>query len=112
MTVKATDGQYTVSIDMAVSSIVGEQNISPIENTILLYPNPAHSQLNLHLDNNLVGKFEFDILDLNGRMMNRYHLFKAGRVLEYSVDIRGFSPGIYLVRIKHEQLVIHRRIIH
>jgi|GEM_PF-158603 len=112
VTVKATDGQYTVSIDIAVSSIVGEQNISLFENSILLYPNPAPSQLNLHLDNNVVGKFEFDILDLNGRMMKRYHLFKAGRVLEYSVDIRGFSPGIYLVRIKHEQLVIHRKIIH
>jgi hypothetical protein len=112
VTVKAFDGQYRVSIDILVSSIVGEQNISLFENTVHLYPNPAPSILSLHLDNNMLGKFELDILDLNGRMMNRYFLFKTDRILEYTIDISDYSPGVYLVRIKHKQSEVYRRIIH
>ncbi len=106
ITVQASDGQYTVNMDIVVSSTVGNFDISLLENTLHIYPNPASSQLSLHLDNNMTGKFELDILDLNGRIINRHFLFKTGRVLEYSVDISDFSPGIYLVRITHKQFEI------
>ena len=112
ITVQAFDGQYTVSMDIVVSSIVGNSNISLLENTLQIYPNPASSKLRIHLDNNMSGKFELDILDLNGRMLSRHFLFKTDRVLEYSIDISDFSPGVYLVRIKHKQSEIYRKIIH
>jgi hypothetical protein len=112
VTITASDGQNTASLDISVSSVVGEQSLSQYENTILLYPNPAPSELNVHFDDNMMGPYELDVLDLNGRVMNRYFLFKTDRILEYSINISDFSPGIYLIRIKHKQLVIYRKIIH
>jgi hypothetical protein len=99
-------------MDIVVSSTVGNFDISLLENTLQIYPNPASSQLSLHLDNNMTGKFELDILDLNGRMMSRHILIKIDRFLEYSLDISDFSSGVYLVRIKHKQSEIYKKIIH
>jgi len=66
---------------------VVENGVSPL----LVYPNPAQTQL--HLDGDFEPNARFEIFDLAGRMVNRGSLANA------SIDVRGLSSGIYRLSV-------------
>lgn len=59
-----------------------------------IYPNPASSILNLELQNNST----YQILDINGRMLQKNSLLKG----KNSIDVHYLKAGIYILQIENQ----------
>lgn len=84
--VVSTDSVYTDSVFTSVS----ENNIN---NDISVYPNPSCDYMNIFSENSLS---EIEIFDNAGRLICSKNV-KSSHV---KIDLRNFSNGLYLLRIK------------
>ena len=64
-----------------------------------LFPNPAQNALNVQLSNKN-GAVSVEIVDLNGKLMQR-HAFESG-ITQAELDVTNLSAGMYFVRINAE----------
>lgn len=64
-----------------------------------IYPNPAHSLINLELSNSLFGETRVRIMSLDGKtvMDNNYFLSMPNE--QIIVDINTVSPGLYILEV-------------
>jgi len=72
------------------------------ETSINLYPNPVSDIL--YVNTNSFNEFEFDILDLNGRIVS------SGRSSE-TISFSDLQQGMYFVRINLNNNIITRKVI-
>jgi hypothetical protein len=64
-----------------------------------VFPNPAQNALNVQLSNKN-GAVSVEIVDLNGKLMQR-HAFESG-ITQAELDVTNLSAGMYFVRINAE----------
>ena len=64
---------------------------------LVIYPNPVHDLLNIHLNNEVTGKVVVAIFNMKGARMQMRELDKASWSLEVSVDVSALPAGIYLI---------------
>jgi len=86
----------------------------PLNNSLNLYPNPVHDQLQIDLGNNYSGDVEIRFFDLTGRELHRIteiHNLGEG-VLSIDMSKTGInSPGIYIVEISTSTLFVSKKLI-
>jgi hypothetical protein len=63
----------------------------------VIAPNPTDDKIAIRPSKNLIGK-GFNIYDNAGRM-----LF-SGQLLEYTIDLTNFAPGLYILKIDGENI--------
>jgi hypothetical protein len=66
-----------------------------LENLILLFPNPAVSELNIQLTNNEIIQ-AIEVIDLNGKTIFTQSNFIGNTA---KIDVRDLISGTYLVKV-------------
>ena len=110
MVVKVTDlllGEYnfqlTVSNNRGASSKASVKvkvidNLRSLE-SILLYPNPAQSVINLRLNTDSTGRMRVDIYDMTGKMVQAAEMDKPQSFFDKSMNISGLAHGMYIMQV-------------
>jgi Secretion system C-terminal sorting domain/Carboxylesterase family/alpha/beta hydrolase fold len=65
---------------------------------IIIYPNPASGKLHIKHNTDIVVN-QVQIYSIAGQLLNTFDIHTAGELI---LDISGFSTGIYLLKIEHE----------
>jgi len=73
---------------------------------VILYPNPAHDIVNLRFISDSVGKVRIDMYDMTGRLVLSSQMDKSQSLLDNSLNIAAFAPGIYAVQARIGDRVI------
>ncbi|MBI4648984.1 MAG: T9SS type A sorting domain-containing protein [Bacteroidia bacterium] len=77
---------------------------------VKLYPNPVRDELYLKVTG-LTSDMTFSILALDGRVISEGIVEHSTSEVIYSVDMKSYPKGIYLVRMIYKDKVITERII-
>ncbi len=100
--------------DLSIQDINTSKNtleFSPGE--ISVFPNPTNSQLNIHANfKNDAEKVKIQLLNSSGILIHEKQLAVSGNTIHESMDIRAFSPGLYLLVMSFENgQIITRKIV-
>ena len=79
------------------------------KNDVFIYPNPAEDFVYLKFINFEPLKFKIDLVDLLGKPVKNFSFNNAGN--NSVIDISGFKPGIYFIKISYDQQEIVKRIV-
>jgi uncharacterized delta-60 repeat protein len=71
--------------------------------TLQAFPNPVRNSLNLQFTAP-AGQVRVQVLDVSGRMVKMIGLRSTGSVLTTSIDMSGFRPGAYVIRVNEESI--------
>jgi hypothetical protein len=77
------------SVADSISHVVG----------LVIYPNPVHDLLNIHLNNESTGKITLAIFNTRGTRIQSLELEKGAWSLETSVDVSKLATGVYLIEV-------------
>jgi predicted extracellular nuclease len=116
-----SDGIYTVVItatddygntatcefELIVESVLGIGEVN-LEESIILYPNPSESILNLVNTSGLI-LGQTRIYDINGRMILNIDL--DSRLIINRIDVSQLSSGWYMIEVQGDDSVVTRRFI-
>jgi hypothetical protein len=64
---------------------------------LVIYPNPVHDLLNIHLNNDATGKIVVAIFNMKGGRMQSVELEKQSSSLETSIDVSRLPSGVYVI---------------
>ena len=64
-------------------------------NSLQIYPNPVNDFI--YIKNTPQSRLKFQIIDLNGNIIQK------GQLLNEAIDVKGLSPGIYLLHIFNDK---------
>ncbi|MGV9013939.1 MAG: T9SS type A sorting domain-containing protein [Flavobacteriales bacterium] len=79
-------------------------NIMNIE----ISPNPANDHALIQFPYTGQGKMEFSVIDATGQILQTN---KLGNADNYTLNLAGFAPGVYIVRLQDEKKVAYRKFI-
>jgi PKD repeat protein len=74
------------------------ENIAAVSN-VVLYPNPAESEMTLELNLEQDAQMQVSIVDLAGKTVQNYALFGQAGVNAILFDVKDLSQGMYMVRV-------------
>lgn len=95
-------GTYNISFNRLTGEYNFEEVLSVVEtnkNTIKVYPNPSRNVWSFTTENNTIESIE--IVDVTGKIVYSNQFYAN----EISVDVTGFSNGIYFAKIKAENAI-------
>ena len=67
-------------------------------NETAVTPNPTDSKITIHPSKNLIGN-NFSIYDNAGKRL------ADGQLIDYTIDLTNFSPGVYMLKIDGEKIL-------
>ena len=67
--------------------------------SILLYPNPAQSVVNLRVISDSTGEMKVNIFDMNGRIVMASELNKPQSFLDKPINIGQLAHGMYTMQV-------------
>jgi hypothetical protein len=74
---------------------------------MVLYPNPAASDVQITLPDRSVYIKEVSLHDLSGRMVRRYEAAQAeSREGEFRFNVSDIEDGVYLVHLRKDSVII------
>ncbi len=112
VTVMATDGLDTISLDFTVSAATSISEHNRLNNSIQVIPNPVGNTLRMNMENELFGTIEIAILDISGREINKYQVVKTDSFMYFSTDFSFAKHGIYILKVRQGNRVITKKIAH
>jgi len=74
-----------------------------------LSPNPANEKVYVELPPKFEKHLSLEVFSLSGKLVKQLQLTSSTKAFE--LDISGFKPGVYLLRMKHSQAVLYGRFI-
>jgi len=74
-----------------------------------LSPNPANEKVYVELPPQFEKHLNLEVFSLSGKLVKQLQLTSSTKAVE--LDISGFKPGVYLLRLKHSQAVLYGRFI-
>ncbi len=86
-------------------------NNSDLNNSLVVFPNPAHDQLNIHFTSANNGKLKISITDIRGKKLveNEFGISQGENIFE--TNISQLSPGIYFLIFSDGDFFKQERII-
>lgn len=103
LTYEYTDGNgcsASATSDIVVDGCLSLEDLQTSE--LNIFPNPVNQELNI----SLIGAFDFEIIDSRGRLV-----YSGNGTDTVSINTENYESGIYLVKIKSEQLSTTVRIV-
>ncbi len=79
------------------------------ESKIVVYPNPAHQFLTMKFENDFSSILQIELKDFLGRTIFSKEITES--INSYSIDISGFSKGLYFAQFKFENSITTKKII-
>jgi hypothetical protein len=101
-----SEKSFTLSIG-AVTSI-GNENL---KGKLILYPNPADSEIEILLENNISGTVRLRLLDLVGKVHQSIIINKQQDVLIIPLDLKLLPKGTYLIQVNQNDVIFTKRLI-
>ncbi|MCX6210789.1 MAG: T9SS type A sorting domain-containing protein, partial [Bacteroidetes bacterium] len=99
ITAGGCNSSRTISANVVTCSSKGVNNQQAISNEqLVIYPNPAHSLVNLQIDK-LVGRGSIVVTDLYGKTVKQQSLSMGTN----TIDVSTFAKGMYLVSVITDQ---------
>ena len=95
---KVTDNHGLSATDTVQVSLISTLRTSSIQ-SILLYPNPAQSTVNLRLISDSTGNMVVNIVDMTGRIVQSKEISKSQNLLEEAFNISNLSKGVYTMQV-------------
>jgi hypothetical protein len=68
---------------------------------ILVYPNPVTEGLLIQFKGNKYGHYGIEMFDVAGKMLHHSEEHIKDEYVRKSLDMSGFSKGLYLIKIIH-----------
>jgi hypothetical protein len=96
---QASQDEATVESDVSTA----KKTLASSVNGVRIYPNPTKSSIEIDLGdnyNNTVSQ-SFDILDLNGKIVQRFEIISQTSTLQMS----GYRSGMYYVHFKNDGIL-------
>ncbi|WP_445715731.1 T9SS type A sorting domain-containing protein [Flavobacterium sp.] len=85
-----------------ISEVLSSIDYSSIVKDLKIYPNPSSNLLILNISNFNDIKLDFEILDINGKILITEKNLKHENI----IDITSFSNAVYFLKINHENEAI------
>ena len=76
-----------------------------------MYPNPAHDQLNVSLNNGAKGSVEIKLFDINGKEVLTTKAYSLTNQFEKTINVNHLMNGIYMVQIQTESSLMIQKFI-
>ncbi len=76
-----------------------------------ILPNPADDAVNLWINSFPPGYYEMEIVEVDGRRVYHSSFFVTLEEEQIPLDITSFSEGLYIVKIKGEELILSEKLI-
>lgn len=97
----------SLSASCTLSLAIDENNID--ETAVLIFPNPTQQFINIKLENDRTTAFQIEIIDSLGQTL--YSTANLQATNTYSVNVTGFSKGLYFVRLKMMKTILTKKFI-
>jgi Secretion system C-terminal sorting domain/PKD domain len=103
LTVKDAKGASSTA-SVRVNVIKATQN----GDEIVLYPNPAHSLMNLRLTSEAVGTVQVLIYSVNGQLVQTNQMSKDGSYIDNQINVSQLAIGMYVMHvvIGHDKMML------
>lgn len=101
---------FSAAIMMKANSCLVEiEDFSIENNNIQIFPNPTNSHITILLEENNSKNPSFELMDIIGKI----HSVKTNSTsdLEFTMDLSNLPAGIYLLRIKNNNIISNKKII-
>ena len=83
----------------------------PLEESVFVYPNPAHEQLNMNLSLANGGKVLYSLISLSGQEIIAKQIEVPAGDYQENINISAVRPGIYYLRIQTDSEVFYQKLI-
>ena len=77
-----------------------DSTATDLTNSLVVFPNPVHDQLNIRLTNDQTGPMLVQVTDTYGAIRGAYNFSKTASFIQVSVSTANLSNGVYFVRIQ------------
>ena len=74
-----------------------------------LYPNPTQNYFNVEFSNELIGEYDWKVVDVTGRVLRNGRTETGTKTI--LVNTENFSPGMYIFSINNETVYAQRKVI-
>lgn len=102
-------GIYTLQVN--VNACLGiNENSANSKNTVFAYPNPAENNINLVFRTSLAGSYQLKLVNVVGEVVFEKNLDAVVGLNKHSLNIEGFSKGVYLLSIKNDNTELKTKI--
>ncbi|MFZ1618239.1 MAG: T9SS type A sorting domain-containing protein, partial [Flavobacteriales bacterium] len=100
ITLRSTDaiGNWSVPLTQAFDVTVGITEIPGLESVVLM-PNPAVDQVQLHFDARTAVDLTYDVIDASGRSVRGMERVSISASALRTIDVSKFAPGVYQLRL-------------
>lgn len=123
-----TDGQYTVCLTAknnfndppfskpadstckVINVTVGVEDLSLLDASFQLFPNPTTGTLNLNVKGSNFENLQVNVINIIGETMIVRNFGKVQASSTLSMDMSSLADGVYMIRISTEQGVITKRV--
>jgi alpha-tubulin suppressor-like RCC1 family protein len=86
-------------------------DLSTAENTIIIYPNPAHSSVAIKLDQIQKGNVNIKLTDMVGRTIQELKTVAISSALNIEMNLSSTSKGTYMVEIRNNDKLINSQFL-
>jgi Secretion system C-terminal sorting domain len=93
------------SVKITNYSTVGVTEVSPIQNSVLIYPNPTEQVLKIESDENAMA----ELLDFNGKSIIHSTKILANTIHE--MDVTHLAKGIYMMKVFNNHFVKTTKVV-
>ncbi len=94
----------------AITVIIDGINES-LQASIEIYPNPARDRLMIGYSEASTGSIDISLHTPDGRTVRRENFHNSSGNAEYTLDLKGVSPGLYILTIETETVVFAGKVI-
>lgn len=93
--------------------VLGDANAleNDLSKQLKVYPNPTQDELNLELETNLQGKYQWIIKDMNGKTLIELQGEKNEMVIQQKINLQHLPNGMYILEWKNERGQARKKII-
>ncbi len=104
--------QKAFSMQVAIQEcIVSSTADEALARASSVYPNPTKDRLQVRIQDLSRGKVGFKIYSLQGLELQNWNVQKQSQNLDYELDMSRFAQGVYLLEIRTEQGIAHKRVV-
>lgn len=116
--ISSETGVYSVAVvkdgclGFSISDVI-TSNLSPLEESLKIFPNPVNKQgsLTISFINEYIGRYEVSLYNLSGALLKRIELSKNGNEETTELSIGGLAKGLYLINIHTGESITQRKIV-
>ena len=103
--------EYALPVVPIYQKIMVGVNTSKKQPIIELYPNPAHKNVHLRINDPYIGKVPVELHTAAGKVLKTFSLSKSELVLDYDIPVADVAKGVCFIKIQMGKTVESKKVI-